>query len=341
MSLKQRLVRLAVVLLVVLLVPTVLLAQGKSGDRSHPGMQPDGTFIGPDGTVFASQRAFVDAGRRCAVPHLDEEEVARVESRARNAKGKPGGGGGGTNPPPPPPDTTEVTVPVYFHVIRKADGTGNISDSMLLAQLNVLNDAYSGMGPNRSGALAAGTGAMTRFRFVHATTTRTANDSWYNAGPGTAAERQMKEALRQGGPEALNFYTNAGGGYLGWATFPWNYGSSPKQDGVVCYWASLPGSSYAPYNLGDTGTHEVGHWLGLYHTFQGGCQGSGDQVSDTPAERSAQYRCPTGADTCKNSAGFDPIENFMDYTDDYCMYQFTAGQSDRMSGMWNSYRTSP
>jgi hypothetical protein len=329
--------RLAILLVVVLLVPAALLAQGRSGDRSHPGMQSDGTFVAPDGTVFASQREFVESGRRCAVPHPDELEIARIEAKSNSGKGKPGGGGdgGGTTPPPP---TGTVSIPVYFHVISKTDGTGVFPDSWLDAQIDVLNQAFSGQGPNRSGEIEAGIGATTRFVFTRAGTTHTTSDAWYNAGPGTAAERQMKQALRAGGADALNFYTNGGGGYLGWATFPWNYASNPSQDGVVCYWASLPGSNYVPYNLGDTGTHEVGHWLGLYHTFQGGCQGSGDQVADTPAERSAQYRCPIGADTCRNIAGLDPIENFMDYTDDACMYQFTAGQGDRMSSMWESHR---
>ncbi|GEN07852.1 Pregnancy-associated plasma protein-A [Myxococcus fulvus] len=252
-------------------------------------------------------------GRGCGV-NPTHEEMADMErrfqsERAVSAFARPVG---------------SVNIPVYFHVINKGTGVanGDITTAMITNQIAVLNAAY----------------ASTPFKFTLTATDRTTNTTWYNLGSGSSAERAMKTALRKGGKNALNIYSaNLSGGLLGWATFPSSYASNPTMDGVVILYSSVPGGSASPYNLGDTGTHEVGHWLGLYHTFQGGCSTTNDSVSDTPAEASPAYGCPTGRNTC-SAAGNDPITNFMDYTDDSCMNSFTTGQANRMDSQALTYR---
>jgi hypothetical protein len=315
-------------------------AQGRPDDPgSQSAVRADGRIVAPNGDVFESHKAFIDAGRKCSTRHADDIEIQQIEKQiAKNRSANGGGGqGGGTT-------STDgariyangsININVYFHVVSTATGTGNIPDSRLDAQIAAMNEHYSGLDtPTYRGAAS-----NMSFRFVRAGVDRTTNDTWYNAGLGSAAEAQRKNALRIGTADDLNLYTTGGGGYLGWATFPNEYAGNPKMDGVIVYWATLPGSSYAPYNEGDTATHEAGHWLGLYHTFQGGCLGSGDGVADTPAERAATYGCPSrNLDTCKQNAGLDPYENFMDYTDDPCMYKFSLGQADRADSMWATYR---
>ncbi|HVE81309.1 MAG TPA: zinc metalloprotease [Myxococcales bacterium] len=237
-----------------------------------------------------------------------------------------------------------VNVNVYFHVITSSTGAGDVTNTQIANQISVMNAAYAGNDNGRApgqGGSAQPTAAMP-FKFTLVATDRTANNTWYTMTPNSSAETQAKTALRRGGAGDLNIYSaNIGQGLLGWATFPSDYSRSPNMDGVVVLNASLPGGSATNYNLGDTATHEVGHWVGLYHTFQGGCNKNNDYVSDTPAEKSPFFGVPPPyPDTCTSSRfpGRDPVENFMDYTDDIGMFQFTAGQAARSDSLVLQYR---
>ena len=220
-----------------------------------------------------------------------------------------------------------ATVPVYFHVITDG-GVGNLTARQLSDQVAVLNMTFGG----REG------GFRTNFSFYLAGVTRTENATWF-AGSNESA---MKKALRQGGNDALNVYTSTAGAYLGWAYLPdiLTKPGTAHLDGIVLDWETLPGVSDAyagQYDLGETLTHEAGHWLNLEHTFYGGCNAKGDYVDDTPAQRIATFGCPEGQDSCKEP-GLDPIHNYMDYSFDSCYTEFTAGQAQRMRDAWLFYR---
>jgi len=116
------------------------------------------------------------------------------------------------------------------------------------------------------------------------------------------------------------------GGGLGYASIASSCSNTNLvKDKVSINWETLPDISTGPYAQGDTLPHEVGHWLGLEHTFEGGCSSTGDFVSDTAPEAFGGPGCPVGRDTCPGG-GVDPITNYMDYTDDCCMFTFTSGQ---------------
>lgn len=265
----------------------------------------------------ASEVVVARSERLCGTDHNSQRiEIAERDFALRLNRQKNGEGNTSS--------VTGGTINVYFHVINKGTGVsnGDITTTMINNQIAVLNGAFNSWG----------------WTFNLVATDRTTNLTWYNGCYGSS-ETPMKNALHQGTADDLNIYTcNPSGGVLGYATFPSGYSGAPLRDGVVLLYSSLPGGTAAPYNLGDTGTHEVGHWMGLYHTFQGGCNGNGDFVSDTPAEKSAAFGCPTGRNTCANKPGNDPITNFMDYTDDSCMFLFSAGQDTRMDSQYTTYR---
>jgi Pregnancy-associated plasma protein-A len=225
-----------------------------------------------------------------------------------------------------------ASVPVYFHVIHNGT-TGNVSNDTIAQQMNVLDLAFDGFYG----------GADTGFDFTLAGVDRTDNAAWFDAEPGSPEEFAMKGALKQGGPTALNIYSTSGAQdfFLGWAYFPKiNVYQKTFQvlDGVVIHWGSMPGGPFGnAFSLGQTATHETGHWLGLYHTFERGCQAQGDRIDDTPDMFEPTSGCPEGKDTCP-SPGTDPIHNYMDYSFDSCYEEFTADQSDRMQQQYLHWR---
>lgn len=232
-----------------------------------------------------------------------------------------------------------VHIPVVFHMIQPASAPSSRSNAqwrtMVNAQMKVLNDSFAG---TAEPAGHEGEAADTPFRFALQSIEFVKNDAWYDVVPGKG-ERDMKKALYTGNSETLNVYAaNIGDGLLGWSYFPQGYNNGRGYiDGVVLLDESMPGGNIGKYSFGDTLTHEVGHWLALHHTFQGGCSASNDFVADTPKEAHAQFDCPEGADTC-SAPGLDPIHNFMDYTQDSCMYLFTEGQAKRMNDAWIDFR---
>jgi len=226
-----------------------------------------------------------------------------------------------------------VTVPTWVHVIS-TDTTvagGYVTDAQITAQLQVLNDSFAGTTD----------GAPTVFQFSLVGVTRTVNAEWAAMQPETEVELRAKAALHRGGPETLNIYVVQTPLLLGWAYLPDGEIENTPLDGVVVLDGSLPGGYAEPYNEGDTATHEVGHWLALLHTFENGCDRPGDGIVDTPYEAGPAFGCPLGRDSCPGSgvsSGADPVENFMDYSDDPCMHQFTGRQGVRMWGAWRRFR---
>lgn len=227
-----------------------------------------------------------------------------------------------------------VTIRVHAHVLRRNNGTGGVSGKDLRNQIRALNRGFSGA--------ESRPGRNTPFRFRLRSVDRTNKTAWYrwdapsNAGPGD--DKRAKRALHKGGRDDLNLYVaNLQDNLLGYAYFP---NVSPRYlDGVVVHKESLPGGGFTLYDQGDTATHEVGHWLGLFHTFENGCRNPGDRVGDTPRQAAGNnvFVCDATLNTC-TARGRDPVHNYMNYTADACINQFTRGQSDRMADVWEAYR---
>ena len=240
-----------------------------------------------------------------------------------------------------------VTIPLVIHVLHNGEplGTGaNISDAQVLSQVTVMNEDFRMLAGTPGQSTAGGvdvevnfvmakqtpdgciTNGINRVNICQDGTNSSDVDYWKTQ---TIWDRDLYMNMWS------SKYVGDLNGILGFAQFP---GGAASTDGVSAGHTYFGSSDYndgtfntsAPYDKGRTMTHEVGHYLGLYHTFQGGCAGVGDEVADTPAVDAPNYGCPTGHQSCSTT---DMIENYMDYTDDTCMNTFTAGQKARVQAV--------
>ena len=244
-----------------------------------------------------------------------------------------------------------LTVPVVFHIVTTKTGEYDVTDEQIDDQLEVLNAAYSPEGEDDEDEDEDRVrGVEGGIVFELAETLRYEDNAFATKCLKQSVQKKFKKKNAVAPEENLNIYTCLpADGVLGEATFPSDHDEADPQHGVILLYSSFPGGPDAPYNEGATAVHEVGHWLGLYHTFEEeaeaedeeralACAGLGDLVDDTPAENEAAYGCPEGRDTCPDDPGDDPIRNFMDYTDDACMEEFTEGQAERMEAQLTAFK---
>ena len=243
--------------------------------------------------------------------------------------------------------TTTLTIPVVFHIVYNTTAQ-NISDQRILDQLNVLNKDFARLNSdaNKTPSAFLSVASGTTVQFCLAQRDPNGNPTngiirKYTTVTAFSTNDNVKYSS-SGGDDAwprgsyLNIWVcNMSNGILGYAQFPGT--GLAATDGVVLLFSSVGGPTYpgtiSYYNIGRTATHEVGHWLNLYHIWgddNSACTGT-DNVTDTPNQGAENYGCPVFPKlSCSNGPNGDMFMNFMDYTDDACMNMFTTGQSTRI-----------
>ena len=205
---------------------------------------------------------------------------------------------------------------------------GLVSTEVIEEQTEVLNNAYNDFG----------------YTFVTSNIDSAINAGWYYATDSHKFETgqwdntdqylAMAQAMTIDVTQSINYFWTGARLTSGLGVHPWSFPEDDSRHGLFCGNYTIPGGEPG-LNLGITGVHEVGHYLGLYHTFENGCLSPGDEVEDTPYQSEANYSCPTSNYSC---GSYDDIGNYMDYMDDECLTHFTQGQKDRINWAIETYR---
>lgn len=226
-----------------------------------------------------------------------------------------------------------LTIPVIVNIIYNT-AQENISINQINSQIAILNQdfRFTNSDKNLIPSVFTGSDLKLQFSLIAVKRKQSNKASW---GTRDAMKSSKKGGIDATTPEThLNIWIcNIGGGILGYAQFP---GGKAATDGIVIGPNYFGNTGYvsAPFNKGRTATHEIGHWLNLRHIW-GDASCGNDQVTDTPTQQTANYGCPSFPKiTCGNGPNGDQFMNYMDYTDDACMYMFTPGQKDRSRALF-------
>lgn len=316
--------------------PQTNITRGTKNPADDPRFKPFG--CGVNGGEAATQD-LIDVSKALFSEHNGGAPGARLRARALRTREE------------------QVMVDVAIHIVTTKGKEGSIGQDIPQKQVDALNKAYKDTG----------------FSFKLLSSDFTANDAWAT-GANEDDVAAMKSSLRKGKYSTLNLYfqTDPAGATLGVCTMPSDISdpSKPKQDvdpklyaddGCVVHAGTLPEGSLFGYSMGMTAAHETGHWLGLFHVFEGyACDGDGDLIADTAPQSQSTDGCPTSPVTAscpgnvwklselggaqlppgvkEGDEKVDNIHNVMDYSTDACYTGFTPLQIQRMKDLWGMYR---